>query len=73
MSKQRAHDLAQVCKELARGRDDVPNIWTTCQVSSAGRRHPTVQIMSGRAVLEVRLITGERRLFDGDARRFSLG
>jgi hypothetical protein len=43
------------------------------------QRHPLVdgipqsKIVGGRAVLEIRLITGERLLFDGDARRFSLG
>jgi hypothetical protein len=43
------------------------------------KRHPLVdgipqsKLVGGRAVLEIRLITGERLLFDGDARRFSLG
>jgi hypothetical protein len=30
-------------------------------------------MLGGRAVLEIRLITGEWLLFDGDAKRFSLG
>jgi hypothetical protein len=74
MSKQRAHDLAHECTELIRGGNDFPNIWTTML-----KRHPLVygipqsKIVGGRAVLEIRLITGERLLFDGDARRFSLG
>ena len=43
------------------------------------KRHPLVdgipqsEMLGGRAVLEIRLITGERLLLDGDARRFSLG
>jgi hypothetical protein len=74
MPKQRAYDLAQECTKLVRRGNDFPNIWTTML-----KRHPLVdgipqsKIVGGRAVLEIRLITGERLLFDGDARRFSLG
>lgn len=74
MSKERAHDLALQCTELARGGNDFPDIWSTML-----KRHPLVdgipqsKIVAGRAVLEIRLITGERLLFDGDAKRFSLG
>jgi len=71
---ERTHDLAQQCTELIRGRNDFPNVWTTLL-----KRHPLVdgipqsKLVAGRAVLEIRLITGERLLFDGDARKFSLG
>jgi hypothetical protein len=74
MSQERAHDLAQQCTELVRGGNGFPDIWTTML-----KRHPLVdgipqsKMLGGRAVLEIRLITGERLLFDGDARRFSLG
>jgi len=74
MSEARAHDLAQHCTELIRGGNDFPNVWTTLL-----KRHPLVdgipqsKMLGGRAVLEIRLITGERLLFDGDARKFSLG
>jgi hypothetical protein len=73
MSKERAHDLAQQCTELVRKGNDFPNIWTTLL-----KRHPLVdgipesKIEGGRSVLEIRLITGERILFEGDARKFSL-
>ena len=74
MTQERAHDLAQQCTELVRGGNDFPDIWTTML-----KRHPLVdgipqsKMLGGRAVLKIRLITGERLLFDGDARRFSLG
>ncbi|MGZ5841479.1 MAG: hypothetical protein ACXWJ8_06025 [Xanthobacteraceae bacterium] len=74
MTQERAHDLAQQCTELVRGGNDFPDIWITML-----KRHPLVdgipqsKMLGGRAVLEIRLITGERLLFDGDARRFSLG
>jgi hypothetical protein len=74
MSNERAHDLAKRCTELVRGGNDFPDIWATML-----KRHPLVdgipqsKLLAGRAVLEIRLITGERLLFDGDARRFSLG
>jgi hypothetical protein len=74
MAKERTRDLARQCTELARGGNNFPDIWTTML-----KRHPLVdgipqsKIVAGRPVLEVRLITGERLLFDGDARRFSLG
>ncbi len=73
MSRERAHDLAQLCTELVRKGNDFPNVWLTLL-----KRHPLVDgipqsIMEGRrAVLEIRLITGERLLFDGDAREFSV-
>jgi hypothetical protein len=74
MSKERAHDLAQQCTELIRAGDDFPTIWTTLL-----KLHPLVdgiaqsKIVHGRTILEIRLITGERLVFDGEARRFSLG
>jgi hypothetical protein len=74
MSRERARDLALQCTELARNGNDFPNIWTALL-----KRHPLVEgipqskIIGGRAMLEIRLITGERLLFDGDAKRFSLG
>jgi hypothetical protein len=74
MSQARTHDLAQQCTELIRGGNDFPNVWITLL-----KRHPLVdgipqsKLVGGRAVLEIRLMTGERLLFDGDARKFSLG
>ena len=73
MTQERAHDLAQQCTELVRGGNDFPDIWITML-----KRHPLVdgipqsKMLGGRAVLEIRLSTGERLLFDGDAKRFSL-
>ena len=74
MTQERAHGLASSARNWVRGGNDFPDIWITML-----KRHPLVdgipqsKMLGGRAVLEIRLITGERLLFDGDARRFSLG
>jgi hypothetical protein len=73
MSKERAQDLARLCTELVRKGDDFPTVWSTLL-----KRHPLVdgipqsKIESMRSVLEIKLITGERLVFDGDAKRFSV-
>ncbi len=74
MSNERASDLARVCTELVRSGNDFPTVWTTKL-----KRHPLVsgiphQRLAGtRSLLDIPLITGERLVFDGDARKFSLG
>ena len=70
--KERAGDLARTCTELARKGNDFPTIWATKL-----KGHPLVdgiphqRITGTRTLLDIRLITGERLVFDGDARRFS--
>ena len=70
---ERADDLARLCTEVVRKGEDFPTVWQTPLKS-----HPLVDGIPGsrmegnRSVLEVRLITGERLVFDGDAKRFSL-
>ena len=70
MPKVRAHDLARRCPELVRKGNDFPNVCATLL-----KRHPLVdgiaesKLEGGRAVLEIRLVTGERMLFDGDTGR----
>jgi hypothetical protein len=64
-------DLARNCTELARGGNDFPTIWT-----SRLKNHPLVvgiphsRLVGNSSVLDIKLITGERLVFDGDARRF---
>jgi hypothetical protein len=69
----RANDLARLCTDLVRKGEDFPNIWQTLL-----KGHPLVDGMTrqrlegNQSLLEIRLITGERLVFDGDAKRFSV-
>jgi hypothetical protein len=71
---ERAEDLARVCTDAVRRGEDFPTVWHALL-----KNHPLIdglpqQRMEGkRSVLEIRLITGERLVFDGDAKRFSVG
>lgn len=73
MSRERANDLARLCTEVVRKGDDFPTIWQTLL-----KGHPLVdgipqqKLDGNRSILEISLITGERLVYDGDARRFSL-
>ena len=73
MSKERANDLAATCTALMRQGTDFPTIWSTVLKS-----HPLVdgiphqRIEGTRSLLDISLITGERIVFDGDARAFSV-
>ena len=73
MLRERAEDLARLCTEVVRKGDDFPTIWQTML-----KGHPLVggiphqKIEGHRSILEISLITGERLVYDGDARRFSL-
>lgn len=71
MSKERANDLARKCTELLRKGSSFPDVW-----SAVLKRHalvngiPRQRVESGRSLLDMRLITGERLVFDGDAKEF---
>ena len=73
MSNERADDLARACTELVRNGNDFPTVWMTKL-----KGHPLVKgiphqrIAGTRSLLDIPLITGERLVFDGDARKFSL-
>ncbi len=73
MSRERAHELAELCNELVLNGDDFPTEWNTVL-----KGNPFIdgilqtKLEDTRAVLEIRLITGERLVFDGDARKFSV-
>ena len=70
---ERANHLARACTELVRKGNDFPTIWETNL-----KRHPLVdgiphqRVTGTRSLLDIRLLTGERLVFDADARRFSL-
>jgi hypothetical protein len=73
MSKERAQDLAQLCTELVRNGNDFPTIWTTVLKGHAlVNGIPESKLEAKRPVLEVRLITGERLVFDSESKKFSI-
>jgi hypothetical protein len=58
---------------LVRKGNDFPTVWSTLlkgHTLVAGM--PQSKVEGLRAVLEIRLITGERLVFDGDAKKFSV-
>ena len=73
MSQERSRDLAALCTELVRKGEDFSAVWATVL-----KRNPLVdgipesKFEGTRPVLEIRLVTGERLLFDGDAKKFSV-
>jgi hypothetical protein len=74
MWEERANDLARLCTDVVRKGEDFPTVWQTLL-----KGHPLVvgiprqRLDGNRSLLEIPLITGERLLFDGDAKRFSVG
>jgi hypothetical protein len=66
-----AKELADVCTMMVRHGEDFPTVWTTYLKGHAlviGL--PESKLECRRPVLEIRLVTGELLVFDGDARRF---
>jgi hypothetical protein len=61
MSGERSNDLAELCTELVRNESN-PLVDGSPQSEMQGRR----------PVLKIPLITGERLVFDGDAKKFSV-
>jgi len=69
----RANDLARLCTELVRGGNDFPTVWNTLLKGHAlVRGLPRQRHDGGRNLLDISLITGERLVFDGDAKNFSV-
>jgi len=70
---EKSADLARRCTDLLRGGNDFPTIWKTCL-----SLHPLVvglphqRLADKNSVLDIKLMTGERLVFHGDARRFGL-
>ena len=68
-----SEDLANLCMELVQKGNNFPSIWT-----SVLKHDPLVNGIpesthkGARPVLEILLITGEKLVFDGDAKNFSL-
>jgi len=73
MAGQRADDWAQLCTELVRKGNDFPTVWNTVLKGNALVDGIARSSREGaKSVLEIRLTTGERLVFDGDARKFSV-
>ena len=73
MRNERAIDLASHCTDMVRKGEDFPTVW-----QARLKSHPLIdgipqQTREGNQnLLEIRLITGERLVFDADAKRFSI-
>jgi hypothetical protein len=68
-----ANHLAQLCTELVRKGNDFPTVWSTVlKGNPLIDGLPQSRLEGPRPVLEIRLITGERLIFDGDAKKFSV-
>ncbi|HEY2528567.1 MAG TPA: hypothetical protein VGJ20_11580 [Xanthobacteraceae bacterium] len=73
MSQERSHDLAALCTDLVRKGEDFPTVWTTVLKRNAlVIGIPESKLEGQRPVLEIRLITGERLLFDGERKKFNV-
>ena len=73
MVGERARDLAQLCTELMRKGNDFPTVWNTVlKGNGLVDGIPQSKLDGVRSVLEIRLITGERLVFDGDAKKFGV-
>ena len=65
------NDLAQACTELAREGKHFPTIWATKL-----KRHarvegvPRQRFLGTRSLLNIPLITGDKLVFDEDAKKF---
>jgi hypothetical protein len=73
MSIETASDLARLCTDAVRRGETFPTVWHTML-----RSHPLVKgipqqrLEGNRSLLDIPLTTGERLIFDGDAKRFRL-
>jgi hypothetical protein len=71
MSSERANDLARECTDLVRMGDSFPNVWSRLLKGHAlVDGIPRQRCEGERNLLDIRLITGERLVFDGDAKEF---
>jgi hypothetical protein len=71
MAKERTNDLMQLCNELVRKGADFPTVWNTVLRGNAVVAGiPQSRLEGKRPVLEIWLITGERLVFDSQAREF---
>ncbi len=73
MSIERSRDLARLCTELVRNGNDFPTVWNTLLKGDAlVHGLPRQRHDGSRSLLDISLVTGERLVFDGDAKNFSI-
>jgi hypothetical protein len=73
MSRERAQDLPGLCTELVRKGNDFPTVWANVLKGNAlVSGIPEFRLEAKRPVLEIALVTGERLVFDGDSKKFSV-
>lgn len=73
MADEKAADLALRCNQLLKAGNDFPIIWDTVlkgHALLAGVPHQ--QMVGTKALLDIWLVTGQRLLFDGDAKELRL-
>ncbi len=72
MSLERSRDLAQLCTELVRNGNDFSTVWSTVLKAHAlVDGIPQHRLDGTRSLLDIRLVTGERLIFEADAKHFS--
>jgi hypothetical protein len=71
MSKERANDLARLCTAAVGVGNDFPTIWSTLlKGHTLVEGIPRQRLEGTRSLLDIPLITGDRLVFDGDAKEF---
>ena len=68
-----ANDLARLCTELVRSGNDFPTVWNTLLKGHAlVHGLPRQRHDGARSLLDIFLVTGERLVFDGEIKKFSV-
>jgi hypothetical protein len=66
-------ELATRCTGMVRKGEDFPTVWSTVlKHHDLVHGAPVPKLNNGRPIIEIRLTTGERLVFDGEARKFCL-
>jgi hypothetical protein len=74
MAKERTNGFVQLCNELVRKGEDFLTVWNTVLRGNAVVAGiPQSRLEGKRPVLEVWLITGERLVFDSQAKEWTGG
>ncbi len=73
MSLERSRDLAQLCTELVRNGNDFLTVWSTVlKAHTLVDDIPQHRLDGNRSLMEIRLVTGERLIFEDDTKKFSI-
>jgi hypothetical protein len=73
MFNERANDLARACTDLVQKGKDFPTIWGTMLKGHAlVEGIPRQRILGKRSLLDIPLVTGDKLVFDEDAKKFNV-